>query len=45
MDPAVTDNHFGPTTITGIVLTPEKFGGDVGRSHEGIDMMMTNTQQ
>jgi hypothetical protein len=46
VDPVTTDNHFGPTTITGVVLTPEKFGGDVGRSHEGIDMMMTtNTQQ
>jgi hypothetical protein len=27
VDPVATDNHFGPTTITGVVLTPEKFGG------------------
>ena len=27
VDPVATENHFGPTTITGVVLTPEKFGG------------------
>ncbi len=26
VDPVATDNHFGPTTITGIVLNPESFG-------------------
>jgi hypothetical protein len=26
VDPVATENHFGPTTITGIVLTPERFG-------------------
>ncbi|MDQ4067046.1 MAG: hypothetical protein M3114_05620 [Thermoproteota archaeon] len=41
VDPVATDNHFGPTTITGIV-TPERFGGmKGGGAHEG--MMMTTT--
>ena len=44
VDPVATDNHFGPTTITGIV-TPERFGGGMkegggGGAHEG---MMTTT--
>jgi hypothetical protein len=43
VDPVATDNHFGPTTITGIV-TPERFGGmkggGGGGAHEG---MMTTT--
>jgi hypothetical protein len=34
VDPVATDNHFGPTTITGIVLTPERFG-DIKGGHEG----------
>jgi hypothetical protein len=25
VDPVATDNHFGPTTITGMVLNPERF--------------------
>jgi hypothetical protein len=25
VDPVATDNHFGPTTITGMVLSPERF--------------------
>jgi hypothetical protein len=25
VDPVATNNHFGPTTITGIVLNPERF--------------------
>lgn len=36
VDPAVTDNHFGPTTITGIVLSPERFGDMMGGGHEGM---------
>lgn len=30
LDPAATDNHFGPTTITGIVLSPERFSDMMG---------------
>ncbi len=30
LDPAATENHFGPTTITGIVLSPERFSGMMG---------------
>ena len=41
VDPAATDNHFGPTTITGIVLNPERFGNM--RGHEGMTTMMTTT--
>jgi hypothetical protein len=41
VDPAATDNHFGPTTITGIVLNPERFGGMSG--HEGMTTMTTTT--
>lgn len=41
VDPAATDNHFGPTTITGIV-TPERFGGMKG-GHEEMTTMTTTT--
>ena len=30
LDPAATDNHFGPTTITGIILSPERFSDMMG---------------
>ena len=30
LDPAATENHFGPTTITGIVLSPERFSDMMG---------------
>jgi hypothetical protein len=44
VDPAATDNHFGPTTITGIVLGPERFGDmKGGGGHEGIMTTMTTT--
>ncbi len=43
VDPAATDNHFGPTTITGIVLSPERFGDMMGVTHER--MMTATTQQ
>jgi hypothetical protein len=46
VDPVATDNHFGPTTITGIV-TPERFGGGMkgggGGAHEGMTMTGTTT--
>src|SRR5215207_2582107 len=42
VDPAATDNHFGPTTITGIV-TPERFGGMKGGGHEEMTTMTTTT--
>jgi hypothetical protein len=42
VDPATTDNHFGPTTITGIV-TPERFSGMNGGAHEGMTTMTTTT--
>lgn len=45
VDPAATDNHFGPTTITGIVLSPERFGGMNGGDHEEMTTMTTNTMQ
>jgi hypothetical protein len=41
VDPVATDNHFGPTTITGIVLSPERDANMTG-AHEG---MMTSTIQ
>src|ERR687892_915583 len=44
VDPATTDNHFGPTTITGIV-TPERFGGTTGGGHEEMTTMTTSTMQ
>ena len=44
VDPATTDNHFGPTTITGIV-TPERFGGTRGGGHEEMTTMTTSTMQ
>ena len=48
VDPVATDNHFGPTTITGIVI-PERFGDMMGGGggHEGMTTMMptTTTQQ
>jgi hypothetical protein len=43
VDPVATDNHFGPTTITGIVLTPEKFGG--GKVEWSPEVMTTPQQQ
>lgn len=45
VDPAATDNHFGPTTITGMVLSPERFGGMKEAGHEGMTMMPTTTMQ
>jgi hypothetical protein len=42
VDPAATDNHFGPTTITGIVLSPERYAS-MTRAHEG--MMASTIQQ
>lgn len=45
VDPAATDNHFGPTTITGIVLSPERSGDMKGRGHEGMMMTTTTMQQ
>ena len=38
LDPAATENHFGPTTITGIVLSPESFSDMTGGrgAHEGM---------
>jgi hypothetical protein len=42
VDPVATDNHFGPTTITGIV-TPERFGGMNGGAHDGTMMTTTGT--
>ena len=42
VDPATTDNHFGPTTIIGIV-TPERFGDREG--HEGMMTGTTTTTQ
>lgn len=42
VDPATTDNHFGPTTITGIV-TPERFGGMNEGGHEEMTTMTTTT--
>jgi hypothetical protein len=38
LDPAATENHFGPTTITGIVLSPESFSDMMGGrgAHEGM---------
>jgi hypothetical protein len=44
VDPVATDNHFGPTTITGIV-TPERFGGMNGGAHEGTMMTTGTTMQ
>jgi hypothetical protein len=41
VDPTATDNHFGPTTITGMVLSPERFGNM--RGHEGMTTMTTTT--
>jgi hypothetical protein len=35
IDPAATGNHFGPTTITGIVLNPERFSGGLPPGGEG----------
>ena len=44
VDPAATDNHFGPTTITGAVLNPKRFGGGMKYGGEGgyeeMTMMM-----
>jgi hypothetical protein len=31
VDPVATDNHFGPTTITGMVLNPERFSELMGQ--------------
>ena len=31
VDPTTTENHFGPTTITGIVLSPERFSEMMGQ--------------
>jgi hypothetical protein len=31
VDPVATDNHFGPTTITGMVLNPERFSEMMGQ--------------
>ena len=45
VDPVATGNHFGPTTITGMVLSPERFGGMKGAGHEGMTMMPTTTMQ
>src|SRR5918999_2744552 len=47
VDPVATDNHFGPTTITGIVI-PERFGdmmGGGGGGHEGMTTMTPTQQQ
>src|SRR5918992_2468253 len=45
VDPVATDNHFGPTTITGIVI-PERFGDMMGGGgHEGMTTMMPTQQQ
>src|SRR5918992_1036120 len=41
IDPAATGNHFGPTTITGMVLSPERFGNM--RGHEGMTTMTSTT--
>ena len=41
IDPAATGNHFGPTTITGMVLSPERFGNM--RGHEGMTTMRSTT--
>jgi hypothetical protein len=31
VDPVASDNHFGPTTITGMVLNPERFSEMMGQ--------------
>ncbi|HEY6756725.1 MAG TPA: hypothetical protein VI037_04990 [Nitrososphaera sp.] len=31
VDPTTTENHFGPTTITGVVLSPERFSEMMGQ--------------
>jgi hypothetical protein len=31
IDPVTTENHFGPTTVTGIVLNPERFSEMMGQ--------------
>jgi hypothetical protein len=45
VDPVATDNHFGPTTITGIVLNPERFGNIKGGAHDEMMMTTTNAMQ
>ena len=40
VDPVATDNHFGPTTITGMVLNPERFSEMMGN-----ESTLTTTQQ
>jgi hypothetical protein len=43
VDPVATDNHFGPTTITGIVI-PERFGDMMGGGgHEGMTTTTATT--
>jgi hypothetical protein len=42
VDPVATENHFGPTTITGIVLNPERFSEMMGQQ-QGSTTATTGT--
>jgi hypothetical protein len=41
LDPTATENHFGSTTITGMVLSPYKDGNIKVEGHNGMTMMTT----
>lgn len=43
VDPVASDNHFGPTTITGMVLNPERLSLDEKRFSELIGQQGTTT--
>ena len=43
LDPTATENHFGPTTITGMVLSPDRFGNIKIEGHNGMTMMTKNS--
>jgi hypothetical protein len=43
VDPVATENHFGPTTITGVVLNPERFSEMMGQQQQGSATAMTNS--
>jgi hypothetical protein len=43
VDPVETDNHFGPTTVTGIV-TPEKIGHMKGEGNTTMTQGANTTE-